>query len=104
MLMLVIWFGTRKGKTGKPYEFGNKVNVAVSNRGGWFVGAKSFTANPYDGHTMATQMKQVEKLRGRKIKEVRVDMDTVGTITAEMQRSMWTSGERGKSRKLSGEG
>src|ERR1035437_3340717 len=37
-----------KGKAGKQYEFGNKVSVAVSSRGGWFVGAKSFTGNPYD--------------------------------------------------------
>jgi IS5 family transposase len=42
-----------KGKSGKPYEFGNKVSVAVSSRGGWFVGAKSSTGNPYDGHTLA---------------------------------------------------
>jgi IS5 family transposase len=35
-----------KGKAGKQYEFGNKVSVAVSSRGGWFVGAKSFTGNP----------------------------------------------------------
>ncbi len=32
-----------KGKAGKQYEIGNKVSVAVSSRGGWFVGAKSFT-------------------------------------------------------------
>jgi transposase, IS5 family len=44
---------TAKGKAGKPYEFGNKVSVAVTSRGGWFVGAKSFTGNPYDGHTLA---------------------------------------------------
>src|ERR1017187_10280899 len=31
-----------KGKAGKQYEFGNKVSVAVSSRGGWFVAAKSF--------------------------------------------------------------
>ena len=53
-----------KGKAGKQYEFGNKVNVAVSSRGGWFVGAKSFTGNPYDGHTLAAQMKQVENIIG----------------------------------------
>ena len=41
-----------KGKAGKQYEFGNKVSVAVSSRGGWFVGTKSFTGNPYDGHTL----------------------------------------------------
>jgi IS5 family transposase len=63
-----------KGKAGKPYEFGNKVSVAVSSRGGWFVGAKSFTGNPYDGHTLAEQMKQVDRMIGNTVREVHVDM------------------------------
>ena len=63
-----------KGKAGKQYEFGNKVSVAVSSRGGWFVGAKSFTGNPYDGHTLAAQMKQVENIIGAKVGEAFVDM------------------------------
>jgi len=63
-----------KGKAGKPYEFGNKASVAVTSRGGWFVGARSFTGNPYDGHTLAAQMKQVENLIGHKVGEVHVDM------------------------------
>jgi IS5 family transposase len=63
-----------KGKAGKQYEFGNKVSVAVSSRGGWFVGAKSFTGNPYDGHTLAAQMKQVESLIANQVSEVFVDM------------------------------
>src|ERR1700690_1537792 len=45
-----------KGKTGKKYEFGNKVSVAVTSRGGWMVGAKSYTGNPYDGHTLSSQL------------------------------------------------
>ena len=63
-----------KGKADKKYEFGNKVSVAVSSHGGWFVGSKSFMGNPYDGHTLAAQMKQVEKLLGKQVKEVHVDM------------------------------
>jgi transposase, IS5 family len=63
-----------KGKAGKPYEFGNKVSVAVSSRGGWFVGARSFTGSPYDGHTLAAQIKQVEGLIGNAVGEVHVDM------------------------------
>jgi IS5 family transposase len=63
-----------KGKAGKQYEFGNKVSVAVSSRGGWFVGAKSFTGNPYDGHTLAEQMMQVENLIGDTVSEMHVDM------------------------------
>jgi IS5 family transposase len=63
-----------KGKAGKQYEFGNKVSVAVSSRGEWFVGAKSFTGNPYDGHTLAAQMQQVDHLIGDRVSEVHVDM------------------------------
>ena len=80
-----------KGKAGKPYEFGNKVSVAVSSRGGWFVGAKSFTGNPYDGHTLAGQMKQVNQLIGDKVREVHVDMgyrrhDYVGNATIHVDK------------------
>ena len=63
-----------KGKAGKPYEFGNKVSVAVTSRGGWLVGAKSFTGNPYDGHTLAAQMKQVRHMIGDRVREAHVDM------------------------------
>ena len=63
-----------KGKAGKPYEFGNKVSVAVSSRGGWFVGAKSYSTNPYDGHTLGVQLQQVEQLIGNRVHEVHVDM------------------------------
>ena len=63
-----------KGKAGKPYEFGNKVSVAVTSKGGWFVGTKSFTGNPYDGHTLDAQMKQVEQFVGNAVSEVHVDM------------------------------
>jgi transposase, IS5 family len=91
-----------KGKAGKQYEFGNKVSLAVSNRGGWFVGAKSFSANPYDGHTLAAQIQQVEGLIGDRVKEVHVDMgyhghDYKGEITVHVDkrtrgyisRSLW---------------
>jgi IS5 family transposase len=80
-----------KGKAGKQYEFGNKVSVAVSSRGGWFVGAKSFTGNPYDGHTLAAQMKQVESLIANKVSEAHVDMgyrghDYDGAVTVHVDK------------------
>jgi IS5 family transposase len=80
-----------KGKAGKQYEFGNKVSVAVSSRGGWFVGTKSFTGNPYDGHTLAEQMKQVDNLIGNKVSEVHVDMgyrghDYDGSVTVHVDK------------------
>jgi len=80
-----------KGKAGKPYEFGNKVSVAVTSRGGWFVGAKSFSTNPYDGHTLAAQMKQVEQMIGQRVHEVHVDMgyrghDYLGRATVHVDK------------------
>jgi IS5 family transposase len=80
-----------KGKAGKQYEFGNKVSVAVSSRGGWFVGAKSFTGNPYDGHTLAAQMTQVESLIANKVSEAHVDMgyrghDYDGAVTVYVDK------------------
>jgi IS5 family transposase len=51
-----------KGKAHKRYEFGCKVSVAATSRGGWFVGALAFHGNPYDGHTYAATLAQVERL------------------------------------------
>jgi IS5 family transposase len=48
-----------KGKARKPYEFGVKVSVAITHKQGLMVGARSFTGNPYDGHTLAEQLEQV---------------------------------------------
>jgi IS5 family transposase len=64
-----------KGKSGKKYEFGNKVSVAVTSVGGWILGALSLEGNPYDGHTLSAQMEQVHRLMGAdKVSEVHVDM------------------------------
>jgi len=51
-----------KGKAHKRYEFGAKVSVAATSRGGWFVGAMAMEGNPYDGHTLAATLGQVERL------------------------------------------
>lgn len=51
-----------KGKAHKRYEFGCKVSVAVTSKGGWFVGAKAVHGNPYDGHTLSDALEQVERL------------------------------------------
>lgn len=66
-----------KGKAGKKYEFGNKVSVATTSRGGWLLGALSLTGNPYDGHTLEQQLAQVRRFVWHKIKatpEAYVDM------------------------------
>ncbi len=80
-----------KGKAGKPYEFGNKVSVAVTSRGGWLVGAKSFSGNPYDGHTLAEQMQQVRSMIADRVGEAHVDMgyrghDYEGQVTVHVDK------------------
>jgi len=51
-----------KGKAHKRYEFGCKVSVAATSRGGWFVGAMAVHNNPYDGHTLSEALNQVERV------------------------------------------
>ncbi|MGI9570917.1 MAG: IS5 family transposase [Desulfobulbia bacterium] len=51
-----------KGKAHKRYEFGCKVSVAATSRGGWFVGALALPGNPYDGHTLSATLTQVARL------------------------------------------
>lgn len=53
-----------KGKAHKRYEFGCKVSVAATSRGGWFVGAKALHGNPYDGHTLSEALAQVSRIAG----------------------------------------
>ena len=53
-----------KGKAHKRYEFGCKVSVAATSRGGWFVGAMAVHDNPYDGHTLKDALNQVHRVAG----------------------------------------
>ena len=74
-----------KGKARKPYEFGVKVSVAVTHKQGLMVGARSFTGNPYDGHTLAEQLEQATILTedtGGKPRQVVVDLGFRGVDAA----------------------
>ena len=66
-----------KGKAHRPYEFGVKVSVATTHRharGGQFViHAKALPGNPYDGHTLATVIPDMEALVGNTLKRAFVD-------------------------------
>ena len=66
-----------KGKPHKPYEFGVKVSVATTlNRckGGQFaVHAKALPGNPYDGHTLATVIPEIEKSVGAELSKIVTD-------------------------------
>ena len=45
-----------KGKVRTPYEFGVKVSVAVTAKEALVVGMRSMPGNPYDGHTVDSQI------------------------------------------------
>lgn len=46
------------GKARRPYEFGVKVGIASTFKGNLIVGARAFHRNPYDGHTLSSQLEQ----------------------------------------------
>jgi transposase, IS5 family len=66
-----------KGKAHRPYEFGVKVSVATTlrrARGGQFVThVKALPGNPYDGHTLATVIPDMEALVGNTLQRTFVD-------------------------------
>lgn len=66
-----------KGKAHKPYEFGVKVSIATTlshAKGGQFVThVKALPGNPYDGHTLATVIPDMQALLGAAIERVIAD-------------------------------
>jgi IS5 family transposase len=62
-----------KGKAHKRYEFGVKVSVAATNREGLVLGMLALPGNPYDRHTLASALAQVERLTGSLIERGYVD-------------------------------
>ena len=62
-----------KGKVHKRYEFGNKASFVTTSKGNWLVGAQSLVGNPYDGHTLAYALEQVETVTKRKPKNAYCD-------------------------------
>src|SRR6201987_3043448 len=66
-----------KGKAHRPYEFGVKVSVATTishAKGGQFVThVKALPGNPYDGHTLATVIPDMEALVGSTLARILAD-------------------------------
>jgi IS5 family transposase len=66
-----------KGKAHKPYEFGVKVSLATTlhrSKGGQFaLHAKALPGNPYDGHTLAEIIPDMEKIIGNNIDRLLAD-------------------------------
>lgn len=66
-----------KGKAHAPYEFGVKVSIATTlhrSKGGLFaLHAKALPGNPYDGHTLATVIPEMEAMIGNGINRLLAD-------------------------------
>jgi transposase, IS5 family len=69
-----------KGKARTPYEFGVKASVAVTAKEGLVVGMRSMPGNPYDGHTVDSQLEQIGILTGVTPKIVLADRGYRGVV------------------------
>jgi len=63
-----------KGKAHKRYEFGTKVGIVCTQKEGFVTGMRSYSGNPYDGHTLDDLLQQSETLSGVEIRDVAVDL------------------------------
>ncbi|VAW87381.1 Bll1957 protein [hydrothermal vent metagenome] len=52
-----------KGKAHKKFEFGSKVSIACTALSKVIMGIKCFEGSPYDGHTLAPSLEQVDRVR-----------------------------------------
>src|ERR1700726_4848985 len=88
-----------KGKAHRPYEFGVKVSVATTishAKGGQFVThVKALPGNPYDGHTLATVIPEMEALIGNTIERVLLDKGYRGhNAPPDYKFRVFTSGQK----------
>ena len=88
-----------KGKAHAPYEFGVKVSVATTlhrSKGGQFaLHAKALPGNPYDGHTLATIIPEMEAAIGTGIERVLADAGYKGHNAPESHKfRIYTSGQK----------
>src|SRR5438445_13499637 len=86
-----------KGKAHRPYEFGVKVSVATTlnhAKGGQFVThVKALPGNPYDGHTLASVLPEMECLIGNTITRVIADAGYRGH-NAPRPFQVYTAGQK----------
>jgi IS5 family transposase len=72
-----------KGKAHRPYEFGVKVSVATTlarSKGGQFTAhVKTLPGNPYDGHTLETEIPEIETQIGASLSRIVADRATAAT-------------------------
>ena len=88
-----------KGKAHKPYEFGVKVSVATTlkrSKGGQFaLHAKALPGKPYDGHTLATVIPDIETTVGNELSLILADKGYRGHNAPDSHKfRVFTSGQR----------
>ena len=88
-----------KGKPHRPYEFGVKVSVATTlkrSKGGQFaLHAKALPGNPYDGHTLATVIPDIEAVTGAEVDRILADAGYKGhNAPASHQFRVYTAGQK----------
>src|ERR1700756_559891 len=85
-----------RGKARAPYEFGCKVSIATpvtAPKGGQFVlHAKALHGNPYDGHTLAPVIADLEKFTGAAVRRVHGDKGYRGHNYPDRFK-VWISGQ-----------
>jgi IS5 family transposase len=84
-----------KGKAHRPYEFGAKVAVAVTNREGFVLASKALEGNPDDGHTLDATIGQVIAMTGTEPERTYVDQGYRGHDYAKTDRVFITRQRRG---------
>jgi len=87
------------GKARTPYEFGVKVSIATTlhrSKGGLFaLHAKALPGNPYDGHTLAEIIPDMEKTIGNNIDRLLADAGYRGQNAPLSHRfKIYTTGQK----------
>ena len=88
-----------KGKAHAPYEFGVKASIATTlhrSKGGQFaLHAKALPGNPYDGHTLASVIPDMEKTIGNEIDRILADAGYRGHNAPDSHRfRVFTAGQK----------
>ncbi len=88
-----------KGKAHAPYEFGVKASIATTlnrSKGGQFaLHAKVLPGNPYDGHTLASVIPDMERSIGNQIDRILADAGYRGHNAPDSHRfRVFTAGQK----------
>jgi len=88
-----------KGKAHMPYEFGVKASLATTlhrSKGGQFaIHAAALPGNPYDGHTLAHVIPDMEALIGNEIKQLLADAGYRGHNAPDSHKfRVFTAGQK----------